>query len=206
MYNAAPVMRRLTAKLNSFHAFLLLTGGAAACGAPAAPVEAKAPAPCPRLTTTAVISASARSNAGASGDAYPVQVRVYQLASDASLRAAAFDEVWQDDAAALGADLVKVEELTVFPESSETLRLDPPENVNHVAFVALFREPQGRDWYTVYDVTAPPTQPPCPAKGPSISVLVDRMQIKDGAPGDLSTDENQSEGGSANEVTSTASD
>lgn len=199
-------MRRLTAKSNPFHVFPLLAGVVVACGAPAAQPEPKAPEPCPRLPTNAVISATARSNAGASGDAYPVQVRVYQLADDASLRAAAFDEIWQDDAGALGADLVKVEELTAFPESSETMRLNLPENVKHVAFVALFREPQGRDWYTVYDVTAPPTQAPCPTQGPSISVRLDRMQIKDGVPGEAEPDTALGEGSHATDTNPTASD
>src|SRR5687768_6708767 len=88
-----------------------------ACSSPPPPPpEAPAPpAPCvvprPRVT----IAASERANAGVDGRGLPVQVRLYQLKSEAKLLNAFFEEVWKDDAKTLADDLLGVREVTAFP-------------------------------------------------------------------------------------------
>jgi type VI secretion system VasD/TssJ family lipoprotein len=113
-----------------------------------------------------------------------VQVRLYQLQSDAKLRGATFEEIWQKGPEVLATDLKSVTELTVFPGKGQDLPLERKPDANFFALVALFREPKGTDWYVTFELPALPQAPPC-AKPLTIPVYLDRMQIKDGeGPGD----------------------
>jgi type VI secretion system protein VasD len=132
------------------------------------------------VNPTLTIIASPQANADASGAGLPVQVRIYQLKSDAALKNAAFDEVWQKEAEILKADLVKSDEYTIFPGKTQVIPIKPSPDASRLAAVALFREPQGRDWVVSYELLAPPTKPPCPKSGANLSLWVDRMQIQDG--------------------------
>lgn len=154
-----------------------------ACSGNNANQQVEIPKPCPRLDMSVVIAATELSNSDESGQGYPVQVRVYELSSTAALKTSTYEQIWHESAETLGPDLVKMTEHTVFPEERKTLQITPNDAVNNVAFVALFREPQGHNWYTVFDVAAPPTVEPCPSQGSTINVRLDRMQIK----GDLET-------------------
>lgn len=144
--------------------------------APQAPV-----APCAPLDPTVVLTATDRVNAAASGEGRPVQVRIYQLRSDARLRNASFEEIWQTDAAVLEKDLVKVEEHTLYPGETKTLPVALGPDTQHLALVALFREPQGKDWFISHELVPPSKQPPCATQAPRIPVWLDRMQLQDGA-------------------------
>lgn len=105
------------------------------------------------------IMASARLNPTDAGEARPVQLRLYQLTTDVHLNNADFTKIWKADKATLGDDLVKVEELSVFPDSRTDVRFERDERALFVAAVALFRTPRGRSWYTVMEL------PPAPGKG-----------------------------------------
>ena len=161
---------------------LLLSIFAVACGgsAPAA-APPEAAKPCPALPLTLALAASPRSNALASGEGRPVQVRVYQLKSDARLRTASFEDVWQSDTKVLEGEVVSSEQHTIFPGSKQTITVAPKPDANFVGLVALFREPQGKDWLLTYEIAPPHPQPPCAAKADPIRVWLDRMQIQDGA-------------------------
>ena len=160
----------------------LLSVVAVACGG-AAPAAAppQAAKPCPALPLTLAFSASPRSNALASGEGRPVQVRVYQLRSDARLRTASFEDVWQSDSKVLEGEVVSSEQHTVFPGSKQTITVAPKPDANYLGLVALFREPQGKDWLLTYEIAPPNSQPPCAAKAQPIRVWLDRMQIQEGA-------------------------
>jgi type VI secretion system protein VasD len=110
----------------------------------------------------------------------PVQVRLYQLKSEARLLNAFFEEVWKDDAATLAEDLLAKRELTVFPGQSQEVQLDQLPDGRVLTAVALFREPRGKDWFVSYDLQAAKTEPPCPPAEPRISIWLDRMKIQDG--------------------------
>src|SRR4051794_17029406 len=79
-----------------------------------APAAKEPQAACTLPNPLLTIIASDRLNASA-GQGRPVQVRLYQLKSDARLQSAKFEDVWQNDAATLATDLVKVDEYTLFP-------------------------------------------------------------------------------------------
>ena len=119
----------------------------------------KEPDRCKLQLVDMTIMASARLNPADAGDARPVQLRVYQLATDVHLNNAEFDKVWKADKATLGDDLVKVEEMSVFPDSRVDIRFERDDRALFIAAVALFRTPRGRSWYTVMEL------PPAPGKG-----------------------------------------
>jgi type VI secretion system protein VasD len=156
---------------------LLLLSLVASCAsrAPAAKDAQACTLPNPVLS----ITASDRVNANA-GQGRPVQVRVYQLKSDARLQSAKFEDVWQNDAATLATDLVKVDEYTVFPGETKSVKVTRSPDAQNLAAVALFREPQGKSWFLTYELAPPKKEAPCPPSEPRLSVWVDRMQIEDG--------------------------
>ncbi|MGC4088537.1 MAG: type VI secretion system lipoprotein TssJ [Polyangiaceae bacterium] len=145
---------------------------------PAAPPPPEKP--CPVLEPTLTLSASQRVNPTADGQGRPVQVRVYQLSADARLRNATFEDIWQKDKDALQADMLGVEQHTLFPGETKQVQLKPNPQAVFLGLVALFREPQGKDWYMTYELAPPRTTPPCPTSPPNLSVWLDWMQIQDG--------------------------
>jgi type VI secretion system protein VasD len=156
---------------------LFLLGCSSSAPPPAAPTPPEAcVAPRPRVT----LAASGQVNAGADGRGLPVQVRLYQLKSEAKLSNAFFEEVWNEDEKTLGEDLLGKRELTVFPGKSQALELDQLPDSRVLGAVALFREPRGRDWFVTYDLVLAKKEPPCPPPEPRISIWLDRMKIQDG--------------------------
>ena len=133
-------------------------------------------APRPRI----VLAGSQQVNAGVDGTGLPVQVRLYQLKSEARLLNAFFEEVWKEDAATLAEDLLGVREVTVFPAQSQELQIEQLPESRVLSAVALFREPRGRDWFVNYDLKPSAAEPPCPPPEPRISIWLDRMKIQDG--------------------------
>src|SRR5215212_9665465 len=93
---------------------LLVLGGLAVSCSTRAPAAKEPQAACTLPNPLLTIIASDRLNASA-GQGRPVQVRLYQLKSDARLQSAKFEDVWQNDVATLATDLVKVDEYTLFP-------------------------------------------------------------------------------------------
>lgn len=158
--------------------FAMLLAALGACSS-APPPKPKAAERCPAVDPKVSLTASKRVNPSVDGDGRPVQVRVYQLVSDAKLRNATFEEIWQNDQETLATDLKTVAEHTLFPGETKEVALKRSAEANYLALVALFREPQGKDWFVSYELTSAPTTPPCP-KAPSVPVFLDRMQIQDG--------------------------
>jgi type VI secretion system protein VasD len=150
------------------------------CSSPPPPVAPPAPKACEPPRPQLTIAASEQVNAGPDGKGLPVQVRLYQLKSEARLMNAFFEEVWKEDQKTLAEDLLNTREITVFPGKSQKLALDQLPDSRVLSAVALFREPRGRDWFLNYDLEHAKTEPPCPAAEPRISIWLDRMKIQDG--------------------------
>jgi type VI secretion system protein VasD len=157
----------------------LLCGALVACSS-APPPAAKEPTACALPTPALSIIATERANASSGGQGRPVQVRIYQLKSDAKLVTAKFEDIWQTDATVLEGDIVKVEEHTVYPGQTQVVKITRNPEARILAAVALFREPQGKNWYLTYELASAKKEPPCPAPESRISVWLDRMQIEDG--------------------------
>jgi type VI secretion system protein VasD len=170
--------------VSTSHLALALALGAFAsgCGGTAPPPVAVAAAkPCQALPLQLAFTATPRSNALSTGDGRPVQLQLFQLKSDARLRTASFEDIWQSSAKTLEGELVSSEQHTLFPGEKKTITLAPKPDAAYVGVVALFREPQGKDWFLTYEIAPPKAQPPCETKSTPIPIWLDRMQIQDGA-------------------------
>jgi type VI secretion system VasD/TssJ family lipoprotein len=119
-------------------------------------------------------------NTSAGSAGMPVRVRLYQLKSEGALRTAGFEEIWQNDKAVLKDDLLKMDEQTAYPGQTNRLKLDLVPEATSVAAVALFRDPQGKDWFVSFELEPLKPKPPCPPAEPQISLWLDRMKIQDG--------------------------
>lgn len=128
-----------------------------ACGG-AAPV-AKAPEKCPVQNITVSLLSSDTVNKTSEGEARPVVVRLYQLKGDERLFNASFEQMWKDDKATLGEDLVSTQEIQLYPGTRTDRKFDRRATVNHVVGVALFSNPAGRAWFASLDL------PPIPEAG-----------------------------------------
>jgi type VI secretion system protein VasD len=157
----------------------MVVGILAACSSAPVPPAKPPPKGCPPVEAKLSLTATKRVNPSVEGEGRPIQVRVYQLVSDTRLRNATFEEIWQKDREVLRTDLKTVAEHTVFPGETKNLSLKRNPEAHYVTVVALFREPQGKDWFVSYEVAEPPSVPPC-ASAAAIPVFLDRMQIQDG--------------------------
>jgi type VI secretion system protein VasD len=171
-------------------------GAFVACGQTAAPP--KEPEPCKQQILTLTIIASPRINLANNGEARPVQLRIYQLATDVRLNNASFEEMWKKDKETLQEDFLKYEELSVYPDSRTDIRFERDERALVLGAVALFRQPKGRSWYTILELPPPPgkgaCQPYCPGgvcgdggeeAGPAINphfiIWVDGSRVDEGS-------------------------
>ncbi len=119
----------------------------------------KAPEKCLPQSITLSFLASSRINPSADGQPRPLVVRVYELKGDERLLKASFDQVWHEDKATLADDLVKEQDVQLYPATRVDLKIERGETVNHIAAVALFREVKARSWLTTIDL------PPVPEAG-----------------------------------------
>jgi type VI secretion system protein VasD len=172
-------------------ALIVGTGAAFACS-PSVPPPVQADS-CTFQRVTATILASSDINRASNGEARPVQLRIYQLASDISLQNASFDDVWKNDTEALGKDVVKKEQFAVYPNTRTELAFERDDKANYVAAVALFRVPRGRSWYAVFDLPPAPSKGNCSQKActgpncdggaaasPQIYIWIDESHVEDG--------------------------
>lgn len=99
------------------------------------------------------------------------RVRIYQLAGPSNFSAARFEDLFRDDEAALGSELLHKQEVQIFPDQARTLVLSPVEDAQYIGFAADVRQPQGDAWRTLRDVSE--------VRGRQVSVIVGsgRLQV-----------------------------
>ena len=132
-------------------------------GCPSTPPPAKVAEPCPPQTVTVEILAGEGVNPDLDGQPRPVVVRLYQLKSDTKLFNASFDDIWQNEKATLADDLIKSEEVQLYPATRSDVTFERKPELHHVAAVALFKNPKGRSWFTSLDLPAIPEAGKCTA-------------------------------------------
>lgn len=169
-----------------------LCAGLLACAPTVLPI--KEPNDCKFQEVTVGMISSADMNRAQNGEPRPVQLRIYQLANDVSLHNASFDDVWKKDAEILGADIIKSEELPVYPNTRTELKFERDDAAQYVAAVALFRSPKGRSWYQVFELPPAPSEGACgqqacegegceeagPPPDPKFFVWIDESRVEDG--------------------------
>lgn len=123
----------------------------AGCGAP--------PPPPPPTVAAVAITAAADVNPDLGGKAAPVAVRVYQLASTAAFNKADFFQLYQNDQAVLGADLIARDEFLISPGGSQQLHAELKPGASFIGVVAAFRDIQHANWRAT---AAPPANKTTP--------------------------------------------
>lgn len=79
-------------------------------------------------------------------------LRIYQLKGGRSLDVPLdFQQVWQNSAEAFGDELLKEEELTIYPGKPDVFEIEPEADATHFVAVAIFREPVGSAWYAEWE-------------------------------------------------------
>lgn len=92
-------------------------------------------------------------NVVSSGSPLPVVVRVYQLSDDAAFKSASFNDLWKRDAEILGATLLSSKEVTMQPDSKESISLPLNEKTKFVAGFAMFRNTNTAKWSFIQPVS-----------------------------------------------------
>ncbi|MEJ7731864.1 MAG: type VI secretion system lipoprotein TssJ [Polyangiaceae bacterium] len=161
---------------------------ASGCGSPA--VEAKAPEPCDVQIVTLGIFAADNVNPNENGNPRPVVVRLYQLKNEVKLENARYDDVLLDDKKVLEDDIMKVDEVEIFPNDFVEVKFERMKEASHLAGVALFHSPKGQSWKTFYAFPLPPGEVQCggraedagaPEADPKVSFFLEATKIDNGS-------------------------
>jgi type VI secretion system VasD/TssJ family lipoprotein len=181
-------VQRLELNLASFTVAAAMA--ALSCGKAPPPKEAE---PCDKQVVSIGIIATPHINPEENGDPRPVQTRIYQLKADAGFRNASFDQIWKEDEAKLGKDLLGKQEFPVYPDSKKSIDFERNPEAEYVVVAGLFRSPKGKQWFTSFELPPPPGKEACGAKcqdgkceeaadlNPKLYVRVDGTRIEDGS-------------------------
>lgn len=163
---------------------LLAASGCASDPPPAAPK------PCDVQVVTLNIYASDNINPNENGNPRPVVVRLYQLRDNVRLENAQYDDVLLRDKEVLAEDIMKVDEVTVFPNDLVEVKFERNKQASYLAGVALFHGPQGQSWKTFYEFPLPPGEQQCggrqsdagpPVADPRVSFFIESNKIDNGS-------------------------
>jgi type VI secretion system protein VasD len=140
---------------------VLAVTASAGCGSVVPP---ETPKPCDKQIITLDIYAAGDVNPD-DGHPRPVVVRLYQLSSDLKLQNARYDDVLLKPDETLGKDIMKVDEVTVFPNDHLEVKFERIKEAEFLAGVALFHTPKGQSWKTFYLFPLAPGEATCGGRG-----------------------------------------
>lgn len=136
---------------------------ATGCGGSEPPPAA--PKPCDVQQVTLNIYAADNINPNENNNPRPVVVRLYQLKNDVRLENATYDEVLLKDKEVLADDIVKMDEVSIFPNDLVEVKFERNKEASVLAGVALFHSPKGNSWKTFYAFPLPPGEAQCGGRG-----------------------------------------
>ena len=131
--------------------------------APAAPVEPSKP--CDVQIVTLNIYAADNINPNENGNPRPVRVQLYQLKNEVRMENATYDQILNDAKTTLDDDVLKVDELSVFPNDLVEVKFERIKEATTLAGVALFHGPKGSSWKTFYQFPLMPGEVACGGRG-----------------------------------------
>jgi type VI secretion system protein VasD len=120
-----------------------------------------APKPCDVQVVTLNIYAADNINPNENGNPRPVVVRLYQLKNDVRMENATYDDILLKDKETLQDDLMKVDEVSVFPNDLVQVKFERIKEASVLAGVALFHSPKGTSWKTYYGFPLLPGEAQC---------------------------------------------
>ena len=99
-----------------------------------------------------VVQPTADINPDPEGTPRATSLRIYQLKGGRSLDVPLdFEKVWENAAEAFGDELLKEEELTIYPDKIDVFEIEPIPEATHFVAAAIFREPLGSSWYAEWE-------------------------------------------------------
>lgn len=98
------------------------------------------------------LSSTANLNMNDANEPLPVVVRVYQLSDPKGFENATFNELWKNDLAVLGNNLLRKDTLTLDPASRRKIRHERHEQTRYVALMAAFNHQPNDSWRVVEEV------------------------------------------------------
>ena len=116
------------------------------------------PEPPPPTIVNLQIEASENVNADSNGNGAPVMVRIYELSGQSNFNATDFFALFNDDQAALGADLNHKQDFLLRPSESKKLTIKPDDDVQSLGFFAAFRKLDTATWRALVQVQPNQTQ------------------------------------------------
>ena len=175
--------------LLSLGAMTLAAGLPIASGCSAAPAPLEEPKPCDKQIITLDIWAAGNINPNETGNPRPVVIRLYQLVSDLNLANARYDDILLRSEETLGKDVMKVDEVSIFPNDHLEVKFERIKEASVLGGVALFHGPRGQSWKTFYEFPLPPGEAACggrdekgvPIADPRTAFFVESSKIDNGA-------------------------
>lgn len=116
----------------------VLGAALAGCAAP--------PPPPPPTVINLTLTATPDANPTTAGQGAPVALRVYQLAATSAFTGAEFFQLFNQDQATLGPDLIKRDDVIVSPGATKTLTLMPLDTVKAIGIFAAYRDYASTVW------------------------------------------------------------
>lgn len=89
----------------------------------------------------------------------PVVVRLYQLATDLRMQNSRYNDVLLRDAEILGEDMMKKDEVVVYPNDLVEIKFERIPEAQYLAGTAMMHGPQGHSWKTYYEFPPMPNTP-----------------------------------------------
>jgi len=102
--------------------------------------------------------ASENLNADSNGNGAPVMMRIYELSGSSNFNATDFFAMFNDDSAALGADLERKQDFLLRPGETKKLTIKPGDEVSALGFFAAFRQLDTARWRAIVPVQSHQTQ------------------------------------------------
>jgi type VI secretion system protein VasD len=116
---------------------------------PPAP-EPEKPAPMLRVD----VAAASNANRGPSGQGLPVVVRLYELSAQGAFSSADFFSLYNDQAGALGGELVASEEMNLAPGADRLLAKPLSPDARYLGVLAAFRDIDNAQWRALVPLAA----------------------------------------------------
>lgn len=150
------------------------------------------PQPCDVQIVTLRIYAADNINPNETNNPRPVVVRLYQLKDVIRMENARYDDILLKEKETLADDLMKVDEVIVYPNDLVEIKFERIKEAQFLAGVALFFQPKGQSWKTFYQFPPMPGEaakcgPPPPDGGkvgetePQVSFFVESTKIDNGS-------------------------
>ncbi len=111
-----------------------------------------APKPKPPASVAGAITAAAQLNPTAAKRPSPIVLRVYELKSAAAFNTADFMSLFQGDQAALGAEMIAREEMTLRPGESKPVQKVLSPDTKFIGVMAAYRDLERATWRAVVAV------------------------------------------------------